>query len=383
MKESERGLAEAQKMAHIGNWDRNLITGEVYWSDEKYRIFGLSPQEIEITNELFLSALHPEDKEYVDNLNKRASKGEPYNVEFRIIAADGTERIVHEQCEAIFDEKNKPVRIRGTTQDITERKKTEKALAELETARLKEIHHRIKNNLQVISSLLDLQAENLSIKPDLTHSEILEAFKESQDRVASIAPIHEELYAGKGTDSLNFSLYLQKLAKSLFQTYRVGNSNISLKLDLPENIFFDMDNAIPLGIIVNELVCNSLKHAFPERNEGEIRIRISREEQQESMDSIEGDTFDQRSVQGDKIKANSGNGESSKINCILSVSDNGVGIPENFNLADSETLGIQLVTILTDQLDGTLDLIRDCGTEFIIKFSLANLDAELTGKQNR
>ncbi len=383
LKESERGLAEAQKMAHIGNWDWNLVTGEVYWSDEKYRIFRLSPQEIEITYELFLDYIHPEDKEYVDNLNKRAFKGELYNTEFRIIAADGIERIVHEQCEIIFDGRKFPVMVRGTTQDITERKKTEKALIDLETARLKEIHHRIKNNLQVISSLLDLQAENLNSKPDLTHSEILEAFRESQDRAASIALIHEELYAGKGTDSLNFSLYLQKLIKSLFQTYRVGNSNISLKLDLPENIFFDMDNAIPLGIIVNELVSNSLKHAFPERNEGEIRIRISREEQQESMDSIEGDTFDQRSVQGDKIKANSGNRESSKINYTLSVSDNGVGIPENFNLADSETLGIQLVTILTDQLDGTLDLIRDSGTEFIIKFSLANLAAELTGKQNR
>ena len=375
LKENERGLAEAQKMAHIGSWDWNLITREFYWSDEKYRIFGLSPQASKITYELFLGYVHPGDRNYVDNLNKRASRGEPYSIEFRIIAADGTERIVYEQCEAVFDEKNIPVRMRGTTQDITERKKTEKALAELETARLREIHHRIKNNLQVISSLLDLQAENLNSKTDLTHSEILEAFRDSQDRVASIALIHEELYAGKGTDSLNFSLYLKKLVKSLFQTYRVGNSNISLKLDLPENIFFDMDNAIPLGIIVNELVSNSLKHAFPDMDAGEIRIKITRETQ--PADTLKGNKARGETARRNKSKAELGNGSgisiNSSINYTLSVSDNGIGIPESVDLENSETLGLQLVTILTDQLDGTLDLKRSQGSEFIIKFTLADL----------
>ncbi|MGB9929389.1 MAG: PAS domain S-box protein [Methanosarcina sp.] len=383
LKESERGLAEAQKMAHIGNWNWNLLTGEIHWSDEKYRIFELKPQELKIAYDLFLSFVHPEDKDYLDKLNKRASKGEPYSTDFRIISADGIEHVVHEQCEVIFDEKNIPVRIQGTTQDITERKKTEKALAELETARLKEIHHRIKNNLQVISSLLDLQAENLDNKADLTHAEILEAFRESQDRVASIALIHEELYAGKGTDSLNFSLYLQKLAKSLFQTYRVGNTYIGLKLDLPENIFFDMDNAIPLGIIVNELVSNSLKHAFPGRDKGEIQIKITSEKEFSDKPvkaGIEENNNDENNSENNSAKDekaekpginNIGTNESARVDYTLMVSDDGTGIPENLDLENSETLGLQLVSILTDQLDGKLELKRGPGTQFTISFTLS------------
>ena len=168
--------------------------------------------------------------------------------------------------------------MRGTVQDITERKKAEEALANIEIARKKEIHHRIKNNLQVISSLLDLQAEKFKNREDIKDSEVLEAFRESQDRVISMALIHEELYKGGGIDTLNFSPYIEELAENLFLTYRLGNTDISLNMDLEENIFFDMDTAVPLGIIVNELVSNSLKHAFTGRDKGEIRIKLRREE---------------------------------------------------------------------------------------------------------
>ncbi len=158
--------------------------------------------------------------------------------------------------------------------DITEKKKAEEALARSEEARKKEIHHRIKNNLQVISSLLDLQAEKFRDK------EVLEAFKESKNRVFSMSLIHEELYKGEGTDKLDFSAYLQKLAKSLFQTYSLSSKSIRLCMDLEENAFFNMDVAIPLGIVVNELVSNSLKYAFHGRNGGEIRIQLYKEKNQ-------------------------------------------------------------------------------------------------------
>ena len=271
-----------------------------------------------------------------------------------LVSADGEERIVHSQGEVIFDEKNTPIRMKGTVQDITERKKAEEALANIETARKKEIHHRIKNNLQVISSLLDLQAEKFKNREDIKDSEVMEAFRESQDRVMSIALIHEELHEGGGTDTLNFSLYLEKLVKNLFLTYRLGNTNVSLNMDLEENLFFDMDTAIPLGIIINELVSNSLKHAFSGRDKGEIRIKFCREKTRECINGIE-----ESKSEGCK-----------SASFILTVSDNGVGIPESLDIENLDSLGIQLVTSLVDQLDGELELKRNNGTEFTIRFTV-------------
>ncbi len=469
LKESEKGLAEAQRMAHIGNWNWNIATGEKYWSDEVYRIFGLEPQEFEVTYDTFLSYVHPDDRDYVDNAIKEALKGKPYSIDFRIILADGEERIAHEQGEVVFDEKNIPIKMKGTIQDMTEfkraeekirnlanivessndaivtesldgiitswnkgaeeiygysakeilgkpisilapyilaeepkklvelvkrgervqqyetlrlkkdgtiinvsitlslifdiygkltgisviyrditkRKEAEEALKYFETARKKEIHHRIKNNLQVISSLLELQAEKFNNREDIEDSEVLEAFRESQDRVISMALIHEELHKSEGLDTLNFSPYIEELARNLFLTYRLGNTDVSLNMDLEENIFLDMDTAVPVGIIVNEIVSNSLKHAFPGRDKGEIRIKFRREENGENKK------------------------EGNKSTCFtLIISDNGVGIPESLDIEDLDSLGMQLITTLVDQLDGELELKSNSGTEFAIRFTV-------------
>ena len=260
--ESEIRLNEAQRMALIGNWNWNIKTDEISWSDEMYRIFGLDPLKFGATYDSFLSYTHPDDRDNVENAFIITLDGKPFSIEYRIILADGEERIVHTNAEVIFNKENIPIRMRGTVQDITERKKAEKALAKIEIARKQEIHHRIKNNLQVISSLLDLQADKFSNRECIKDSEVQEAFRESQDRVLSMSLIHEELYRGGGIDTLDFSSYIEKLADNLFLTYRVGNTDISLGLGLDKNLFFDMDTAIPLGIIVNELVSNSLKHAF-------------------------------------------------------------------------------------------------------------------------
>ncbi|MDM7920425.1 MAG: sensor histidine kinase, partial [Methanosarcina sp.] len=242
--------------------------------------------------------------------------------------------------------------VKGIVEDITERKKAEKALVNLEIARKKEIHHRIKNNLQVISSLLDLQAEKFRGRKYVENSEVLNAFRESQDRVISIALIHEELHEGRGKDTLNFSPYLQRLVENLFHTYTLGNADISLNINLEEDTFFDMDTAIPLGLIVNELVSNSLKHAFPDRR-GEIKIKLYRE--------LKGEC---------NTEAGSKNGDCTGTSFILKVSDNGAGIPEGLDLENPETLGMQLITALVDQLDGELEINRDSGTEFCIKFTV-------------
>ncbi|MDQ1276450.1 MAG: hypothetical protein QG610_2028, partial [Euryarchaeota archaeon] len=143
--------------------------------------------------------------------------------------------------------------------------------------------------------------------------------------------------------------------ENLFQTYRIGNLDLSLNIDLEENIFFDIDIAVPLGLIVNEIVSNSLKYAFPGRSKGMIRIKIGREESGEFA----------RKMSGNKKE----DYKSDVTNFILTVSDNGIGLPENFNVDNSDTLGLQLISILVDQLDGRLELERDSGTDFIIRFT--------------
>ncbi len=344
LEESRTNLIEAQKIASLGNWNWYIVTNELYWSDEIYRIFGCTPQEFGATYDAFLRYVHPDDRDYVDNAVKRALKGKPYNIDHRIILANGEERVVNEQAEVIFDEKNIPIRMKGTVQDITKRKKAEEALANIQKSRKKEINHRIKNNLQVISSLLDLQAEKFRGRKGIKDYEVLEAFRESQCRVKSMALIHEELHKGRGGDTVDFLSYLAKLVESLFQIYKLGNNDVNLNMDLEENLFFDMDTAVPLGMIVNELVSNSLKHAFPYKSKGEIQIKLRREENKN---------------------------EGFKSACFtLKVSDNGVGIPENFEIEDLNSLGFQLVASLVDQLDGKLDLKSDKGTKFTMRFTV-------------
>jgi PAS domain S-box-containing protein len=361
LKESEKGLAEAQKMAHVGNWEWEIVTEKSYWSDELDRIFGRSLQEPHPTYEEFLSYVHPSDREYVDNTAKKAMKGKTYSIDYRIIRADGEERTVHMQSEVIFDDKNTPVRIKGIVQDITERKEVEEALQKIEKIRIKEIHHRIKNNLQVISSLLDLQAETFSKLDVCKTPDVVKAFMESQSRVISMALIHEELYKGDKIDTLDFSAYLRKLTAELFASYSPANKNISFKLDL-EQIYLGMDTAIPLGIVVNELVSNSFKHAFTSKREGEILISLHKIETYAAKNSI---SAFKNNISGQWKECM----EKKDYHYILEVSDSGKGIPEEIDIENSSSLGLQLVHILVEQIDGCIELKRGKGTKFIIWFN--------------
>ncbi|MGM0771404.1 MAG: sensor histidine kinase [Halobacteriota archaeon] len=213
-----------------------------------------------------------------------------------------------------------------TIHDLTERKNAEKALMEIEAMRKKEIHHRIKNNLQIICSLLDL------CSMDFDETPVVQAFLDSKNRVMSMSLIHEELYRSKDMESINFADYIHKLSSELISSYSV-DKDIELELNV-EDIFLTMDAAIPLGIIINELVTNSLKHAF-EGSSGKISINLER---------------------GDENKF------------ILIVSDNGIGFPEMIDHRKSTSLGLQLLNTLVDQIGGTIAMDRSHGTSFIIIF---------------
>lgn len=222
-------------------------------------------------------------------------------------------------------------------QDITYSKDTEKKLKttinEKDTL-LREIHHRVKNNLQIISSLLSLQTKYIK------DSEALDVFRESQNRVRSMAIVHEKLYQSKNISKIDFADYIHDLVNSLFYNYNIQPEKISIEIDI-ENIYFDVDTCIPCGLIVNELLTNCVKHAFPNDKKGHIYIGLH---------------------------YNDGN-------YTLNVGDDGVGFPESMDYKNTDTLGLQLVTNLVNQLDGSLEILNNIGTTFKIEFN--NLPYEL------
>jgi PAS domain S-box-containing protein len=310
------------------------------WNKGAERIYGYSAEEMLGKNVLILE---PDNiKGEIKRLIGKIKLGERVrHYETLRLKVDGTQINVSITLSPVFDTSGRLVAISSIARDVTERIKAEKLLTNAEAFRKKEIHHRIKNNLQVICSLLDLQSEKFRGK------KVLDAFKESQNRVLSMSLIHEELYKGRGTDTLDFSEYLQRLAENLFQTYSLRSKNICLYVDLEDNAFLDMDTSVPLGIIVNELISNSLKHAYIKDEAGEIRIQLRREELNNKKEM---------------------NNELPKSLFSLTISDDGKGIPENINLEKLESLGLQLVNTLVDQLNGKIELKRAHGTEFKITF---------------
>jgi PAS domain S-box-containing protein len=337
--------------------DENLNLMFVHGAVKK--ITGYTEEEL-ISEINWQGIIYPEDLPLVFKENKSSSPYSSYGeISFRITRKDSRIIWVNVIYQRFKRREGNPNYYQGIIYDVTEKKETEKFLANIEIARQKELHHRIKNNLQVISSLLDLQADKFRNKEWVKDSEVLDAFRENQDRIISIALIHEELHKVGGTDTLNFSSYIQKLVENLFHTYSLGNVDVSLNMDLEENIFLDMDTAVPLGLIVNELVSNSLKHAFPVRKTGEIRIKLYRKE------------FDQYS--GIREEAGFENSFENRNNdLILIVSDNGVGIPETVDFENPETLGLQLISTLANQLDGKIEQKRENGTMFILEFKVKN-----------
>lgn len=219
----------------------------------------------------------------------------------------------------------------GIVEDITERKEAEErlkaSLLEKEVL-LREIHHRVKNNLQIISSLLNLQSRHVEDEP------ALDMFQESRNRVRSMALVHEKLYRSDDLGKVDFCEYIRSLGRHLFMAYGMNSATVDLEVDV-RNVFLDINTSIPCGLIVNELVSNSLKHAFGKKARGKIRVVLQPEN-------------------NDKFK--------------LIITDNGKGLPEGLDICKTDTLGLQLVSMLVDQLQGTMNIERNNGTSFEVVF---------------
>jgi PAS domain S-box-containing protein len=350
----ERLLRYLQNFRGIGfQLDRNfnfvLLHGAVT------EITGYEKEELCSGKILLTHLVHPED---LNNFleNRRRLSTEPHGLveqEYRILNKGRNTVWVFESIQIVQGRDNANCIYQGFIQDITERKIAMEALDRAEKFRKKEIHHRIKNNLQVISSLLDLECNNLlSGTPD--SNQIVEAFRESNNRILSMSVIHEELYNSRDVETINFSSYLKRLTDDLLKSYQVGNSDLELHLDM-EEFFFEMDYAIPLGLIINELFSNSLKHAFPDRRKGEIHIQFHRE------------TDNSNKVSSNSKVGNNVRNKSSSYNYIkLVVEDSGVGFPESIDFRNTSSLGLQLVNILVDQIGGEIELETGPGTRFKI-----------------
>jgi PAS domain S-box-containing protein len=245
------------------------------------------------------------------------------------LRSDGSEFPVEISLSPIETEEG--VLVSAAIRDITERKLVEtrlrSSLKEKEVL-LKEIHHRVKNNLQIVSSMLHLQMEKLS------DAQAIELFQDSQNRVRSIALFHEKLYQSRDLGRVEIAEYLKGLANGLFATYGVSPDDIVLEVH-SEDIPLGVDAAISCGLIVNELVSNSLKHAFPAQRKGRVEVTL----------------------------------RSAGTDVVLDVADNGIGFSATLDFRNPSTLGLKLVAIFTEQLDGTMDLTREAGTRFSLRFT--------------
>jgi two-component sensor histidine kinase len=215
--------------------------------------------------------------------------------------------------------------------DITKKKQYEEALRKsLEEKELliKEVHHRAKNNLVIIQSLLQLQADRVT---DHTSKS---AFAESQERIASIGLIHEFLYKSDDLKHMNISDYIRSLSNQLVKKYTMDNCNIRLDMDV-EELFLYIEIMIPCGLIINELITNALKYAFPSRTEGTLHVGLKR-------------------------------GTDNSDNIVMTVIDNGIGMPEGLNICNTRTLGMMIIVSLVKQLNGSLELEGSDGTTFKI-----------------
>jgi two-component sensor histidine kinase len=207
-------------------------------------------------------------------------------------------------------------------------KKIQEALTEKEVL-LKEVHHRVKNNLQIISSLLNLQIGQ-STDPIL-----LDALRESQSRVRAMALIHEKLYQSEDLSRIDMTSYISGLTNALVSTYRVAPEKALIKIETAD-IYLDLETAIPCGLIINELISNSLKYAFPEDKSGTIHVSFHEPKQGEYR---------------------------------LIVKDNGIGLPENFSVEKGSSLGLKLVSGLVRQIEGEMKVKNEAGVKFEIHFS--------------
>jgi PAS domain S-box-containing protein len=303
---------------------------DVYVSPQIESLLGYSQAEWVADPVLWYERLHVDDRRKLDEEFARGClTGGPFKADCRFLTHDNEIVWVHGEARLIRDSRGLPLLLQGVAFNITETKRAEEiaraSLLEKETL-LKEIHHRVKNNLQVTSSLLKLQADRIE------DPSARKALQQGQSRIRSMALVHELLYRSKDLSQVDLGDYVRDLTRQLLRSHAVEPSLVRVQSKLaPVPIAIDL--AVPCGLILNELVSNALKHAFPEGRRGTVHIELNA-----------GDSFDD-----------------------LVVRDDGVGFPGNVDPATTSTLGLRLIRTLADQIEAKLEVRSSGGTEIRLR----------------
>ena len=373
LRENQARLATAMDIAGLVNWEFDVATGMFTFDDRFYALYATTADQEggnRMSAETYMKDfVYPDDRPMVlAEIQKLLATTDPAYTgqqEHRITPRDGSVRTIIARYATVMGPEGKVLRTQGASQDITDFKLMESEIRSLNTVLeqrvkdrtdallkanealeaevaqrltaeknlqalydekvilLKEIHHRVKNNLQIIASLLNLQSRY--IKDELS----LSVIRESQNRVKAMALVHEKLYRSEDISHISLNDYIRYLGTGLFQFYDAKLRGIQFRLEI-QDVNVDIDAAIPLGLILNELISNSLKYAFPDGRKGEIAISVTKREH----------------------------------TLTVLCRDNGIGIPGDLDWRDTQSLGLRLVNTLVDQLNGTVELDRSSGTLF-------------------
>ncbi|ADL58884.1 response regulator [Methanothermobacter marburgensis] len=322
--ESHWQLKEAQRIGKIGSWQWNFDSETLSCSDEALRILGIRKQDFGGTLHEMVSRIHPEDREsFIDSITKK----EPFEGEYRVMRDESVAYVLF-RAKVLYDSRGNPTSMIGIKQDITEdkniRESLEASLREKEFL-MSEIHHRVKNNLQLIISLLRLQSRYIYDEKSL------EIFTECQNRVRSIALVHERFYGSRNGMAVNLSDYIEELLGELKGMCR--GRDVVFRVNLAE-IEVGINTAVSIGLIVNELVTNAIKHGTGDS--GEIKVEL----------------------------------ESFKGSGVLMIADDGSGLPEDLDLSDPPGFGLRLVNFMLSRIKGSISAENQNGAVFRITFDL-------------
>ncbi len=334
LKNSKNRILLAIETTGVGIWEWNLSTNKIQWDDQMFLIYRTAPTpdgfvDYSTWSERVLPEELPQQEAQMQDAIQRQGKNTRI---FRIRRAnDGEIRHIQAIETTRTNEMGQVEWFLGTNFDITEitkaRDKLQDSFNEKE-ALLKEVYHRVKNNLQVVSSLINLQSRTVS------NEEALKLLKQSADRIKAMALVHEKLYQSNDLAKIDFNNYIGSLVESLRYSLNIPLSQIKTTVHV-NDVYLDIDKAIPCGLIINELLSNALKHAFPQGQHGNIDISF---------------TNDQHEF-------------------TLMVSDNGIGLPEGLDIKTCTSLGLQLITgLVTNQLKGRISIEQNSGVSVIIHF---------------
>ena len=331
LRQSQERLAVALHAADIGLFRWEIEADRLAWDDTLKRIFGAETGRTVASVRDFLEFVHPADREEVmAEVQRCIRERRGFEKEFRIVRPDGTVRWIADKASAVYAADGRPLYLTGACRDVTARRETQEALeAALREKELllQEINHRVKNSLQLVSAMLRLQSQ------DVGTPEARQVFLEACNRVMMVARVHERLYKGEDVRSVDLGGYLRDLCGDIGLAALADRHRIVVDA---EPVTVSPQQAVPLGLIANELVTNALKYAYPRDAGGEVRIGCRR-------------------LAGRRLR--------------LAVADSGTGLPQGFDPRTARSLGMRLICAFVQQLDGELRVeTGPAGTRFEVTF---------------